>query len=77
MSYLLVSLQDSDPEAPYRGKLPFHYNNATAVEVLSLSLRNGGIDRWKQCAEEAMNCCNNMEQKDLIPGIEFEICFRK
>jgi hypothetical protein len=72
MSYLF--LQDS--EDPNLETFPFHYNNTRAVDVLSKALRYDGIDKWQQCAEEAMNCCNNMEQEDLIPGMEFEIYFR-
>jgi hypothetical protein len=72
MSYLF--LQDS--RDPNLEKFPFHYNNKRAVDVLSNILSDDGIVRWRQCAEEAMNCCDNMEQKDLVPGIEFEIYFR-
>jgi hypothetical protein len=55
---------------------PFHYNDSMAVTVLSKAFSNNGIDKWKQCSKEAMKCCNNMRQEDLIPGIEFKIYFR-
>jgi hypothetical protein len=57
-------------------EFPFDYNNASAMDVLRKAFHGPGLDRWKQCAEEAMNCCKNMEQEDLVRGIEFKIYFR-
>jgi hypothetical protein len=72
MSHLFLQ----DPADPNKELFPFHYNNSRAVDVLSNAFSYDGIDKWQQCAEEAMNCCNNMGQEDLIPGIEFEFYFR-
>jgi hypothetical protein len=73
VSYLFLQ----DEEDPNMERFPFHYNNSRAVDILSKGLRYDGIEKWKECAEEAMNCCNNMKQEDVIPGIEFDIYFRK
>jgi hypothetical protein len=54
------------------GIFPFHYNNSKAVDVLANAFIDGGIEKWKECAMKAMDCCNNMKQEDLNPGIQFE-----
>jgi hypothetical protein len=46
------------------------------MDVFRSAFRRDGFNKWRQCAEEAMNCCNNMNQEDLIPGTEFEIKFK-
>jgi hypothetical protein len=73
VSYLFLQ----DKEDPNMERFPFHYNNSRAVDILSKAFRYDVFDKWKDCAKEAMNCCNNMKQGDLIPGTDFENNFRK
>jgi hypothetical protein len=73
LSYLFLQ----DEEDPNMERFPFHYNNSRAVDILSKAFYIEGTNRWQVCAEEAMNCCNNMTQEDITPGIEFETYFTK
>jgi hypothetical protein len=82
MSY--ISLQEPDDNNctnwdSEKDRFPFDYRNETAVSVLRRKgFKDGtkGFDNWIQCAKAAVNCCDNMEEKDINPGMEFETCFR-
>jgi len=54
-----------------KDRFPFDYRNEKAVNVLrQKGFKDGtkGIDNWFQCAKAAVNCCDNMEEKDINPG---------
>jgi len=62
-----------------KDRFPFDYRNETAVIILrEKGFKKGtkGFDNWIQCAKAAVNCCDNMEEKDINPGMEFETYFR-
>jgi hypothetical protein len=70
-NYNYTNSADSNKE-----RFPFNYTDSKAVTVLSKALTSVGIEKWKQCAEEAMRCCENMKASIVRPGMEFETYFR-
>jgi len=82
MSYL--SLQDSQDYdctniADSGDRFPFDYTNETVLSILKekgFKKETKGFENWLQCAKAARICCDNMEEKDLNPGMEIETYFR-
>jgi hypothetical protein len=82
MSY--ISLQEPEDNNctnrdSNKERFPFDYTNEKAVSVLrQKGFKHGtkGIENWIQCAKAAVDCCDNMEEKDINPGMEFETYFR-
>lgn len=47
----------------------YNYTDSVAVSVLSKAFTSSeGINKWIKCAEEAMRCCENMEESVVHPG---------
>jgi hypothetical protein len=52
--------------------LHYNYTDREAVSVLSKAFTSSeGINKWMECAKEAMRCCKNMEESVVHPGTEF------
>jgi hypothetical protein len=64
---------------PKKDRFPFDYTNETVKSILGeKGFKKGtqAFQNWIQCAKAAMSCCDKMDEKNIIPGMEFETYFR-